>query len=79
MYWPTVLPMYICLCHGVNESTIREAVRNGAHTIRELGFQTGCGTQCGSCVSQVQALLGETLRTEHAVSNTPFLQIVASA
>jgi len=79
MCWPTVLPMYICLCHGVNEATIREAVRNGSCTMRELSFQTGCGTQCGSCVSQVEALLVETLPTERAVSNTPFLQIVASA
>lgn len=79
MYWSTVLTMYICLCHGVNEATIREAVRNGSRTIRELSFQTGCGTQCGSCVSQVQALLVETLRTEHATSNIPFLQIVANS
>lgn len=72
--------MYICLCHGVNEATIRKAVKDGAHTLRELSFQTGCGTQCGSCISGVQALLVETLRAEHhAVSSSPFLKIVASA
>lgn len=71
--------MYICLCHGVNEATIREAVKNGSHTVRELSFQTGCGTQCGSCVSTVQALLLETLRAEQAAINTPFLKIVAAS
>jgi bacterioferritin-associated ferredoxin len=74
-----VLKMYICLCHGVNEATIRKAVKNGSRTLRELSFQTGCGTQCGSCVSQVQSLLLETLRSEQAATNTPFLHIVATA
>jgi bacterioferritin-associated ferredoxin len=74
-----VFCMYICLCHGVNETTIREAVRNGSRTLRELSFQTGCGTQCGSCVSQVQALLLETIRVEQAATDTPFLKIVSSS
>jgi len=71
--------MYICLCYGVNEATIRDAVRNGSRTLRELSFQTGCGTQCGSCVSQVQALLVETIRAEQTASNTPFLKIVSAS
>ena len=71
--------MYICLCHGVNETTLREAVKDGARTYRELSFQTGCGTQCGSCQSQVQALLVETLRSEHRKNDTPFLQIVSAS
>jgi len=69
--------MYICICHGVNEATIREAVQNGSRTVRELSFQTGCGTQCGSCLSGVQTLLMETLRTEQAASYSPFLRIVS--
>jgi bacterioferritin-associated ferredoxin len=71
--------MYICLCHGVNEATIREAVLDGARTVRELGFQTGCGTQCGSCVSSVQALLAETLKANQHVTQQPFLKIVSSS
>lgn len=71
--------MYICLCHGVNEATIREAVKNGSRTIRELSFQTGCGTQCGSCVSTVQALLLETLQAEPVTGNTSFLRIVSAS
>ena len=70
--------MYICLCHGVNETTIREAVGNGARTYRELSFQTGCGTQCGSCTNQVQALLVETLVAESKDTSTPFLKVVAA-
>jgi bacterioferritin-associated ferredoxin len=71
--------MYICLCHGVNEATIREAVMDGARTVRELGFQTGCGTQCGSCLSSVQALLADTLKTHHEAHQQPFLKIVSSS
>jgi bacterioferritin-associated ferredoxin len=71
--------MYICLCHGVNEATIRQAVRNGSRTLRELSFQTGCGTQCGSCVSQVKALMLESIRAEQATTDTPFLKIVSAS
>lgn len=49
--------MYICLCHGVTDSAIREAVNNGVRTFRELSFSTGCGLQCGSCAAQARALL----------------------
>jgi bacterioferritin-associated ferredoxin len=69
--------MYICICHGVNETTIRNAVKQGSRTLRELSFQTGCGTQCGNCVPQVQSLLRDCIRAEQSAGVTPFLRVVA--
>ena len=69
--------MYICICHGVNETTIRNAVKQGSRTLRELSFQTGCGTQCGSCVTQVQTLLRECVREEQTAGDRSFLQVIA--
>lgn len=71
--------MYVCICHGVNETTIREAVRQGSRTLRELSFQTGCGTQCGSCVEQVRALLHESIRDEQSAVDTPFLPVAVAS
>ncbi len=71
--------MYVCLCHGINESTLREAVKNGSRTLRELSFQTGCGTQCGSCVPQVRELLTESLSSTQAGTSVSFLQIAVAS
>ena len=71
--------MYICLCHGVTESAIRAAVNAGARTFRQLSFTTGCGTQCGSCAAQAQALLEECLESQELRDQTPLLQIISAA
>ena len=71
--------MYVCLCHGINESTLREAVNNGSRTLRELSFQTGCGTQCGSCVPQVRELLSETLATSQSNDDAFFLKVAVAS
>ena len=69
--------MYICICNAVSDSTIREAVSNGAGSLRELSFQTGCSTQCGSCVPQVRAIMDEAL-AEQGRSAETLLKVVSS-
>ena len=71
--------MYICLCHGVSESAIREAVDNGARTLGELSFMTGCGTQCGSCKEEARALLKECLRSRQTREAKPLLHFFTAA
>jgi len=41
--------MYICICHGITDRTIREARNRGIASIEQLGAETGCGSTCGSC------------------------------
>lgn len=53
--------MYICLCHGVTERAIYDAVDRGVSTYSELSFSTGCGTQCGSCARSARKLLHDAL------------------
>jgi bacterioferritin-associated ferredoxin len=71
--------MYICLCHGVTDSAIREAVDIGAHTFKRLSLATGCGTQCGSCAPQAKKLLSETLKAQKQKEYQTPLQIVSVA
>jgi len=71
--------MYICICHAVTDSTIREAVHDGATSFGQLSFETGCGTQCGSCVPQARQIMDETLRDSGLPESRPELQVVSSA
>lgn len=50
--------MYICLCRGVTEQALREAVADGARSIPELAQKLGLGTGCGRCVEEALTRLG---------------------
>ena len=41
--------MYICLCRGVTDRHIRQAVVEGAHTMARARQETGLCSQCGRC------------------------------
>lgn len=49
--------MYVCICKGVTENQIRDAVRAGACTRKELARCLKVGTACGKCNPQVRELL----------------------
>jgi bacterioferritin-associated ferredoxin len=68
--------MYVCVCNGVTERDIREAVAGGCRSIAELTMRTGCGATCGSCVPTACELLDEIEREAHADGNVvPFRQV----
>jgi bacterioferritin-associated ferredoxin len=71
--------MFICICHAVNDSTIRKVVSNGAISFRDLSSRTGCGTQCGSCVAQARAVMNETLSELGLAESEVKLSVVSSA
>ena len=70
--------MYICICHAVNDSTIRKAVHEGASSFRELSFSTGCGTQCGSCVPLVREIMNGALTDLGVAASVEKLRVVSS-
>ena len=41
--------MYVCLCKGVTDSQIREAVADGVTDFRSLRQNLGLANQCGKC------------------------------
>ena len=55
--------MYVCLCKGVTDCQIREAVCEGACSMRELRKCLGVATQCGRCACHARQVLEETLKT----------------
>ena len=48
----------VCACFGVGRATVRHAVQQyGLRTTREIGAQLNAGTNCGSCLPELQAIL----------------------
>ncbi|AUG76774.1 (Fe-S)-binding protein [Kitasatospora sp. MMS16-BH015] len=51
--------MYVCMCHAVTEAQVKDQIDAGADTPRRIAQGCKAGTDCGSCVRRIQALLGE--------------------
>ncbi|WP_044247649.1 (2Fe-2S)-binding protein [Chondromyces apiculatus] len=49
--------MYVCLCKGVTDSEINDAICKGACSVTEVMRCTSAGTRCGSCRPTIQSLL----------------------
>ncbi len=47
----------ICSCFHVRSKAICQAIQNGADSTAKLGRQLRCGTNCGSCLPELSALL----------------------
>jgi assimilatory nitrate reductase catalytic subunit len=56
----------ICSCFQVREPAIRAAIEAGANSAQALGDTLKCGTNCGSCIPELKALIAE--ESEHAVN-----------
>ncbi len=50
--------MYVCSCFGVTEQQVKAHAKAGACTPRQIASACKAGTDCGSCVRTIQALLG---------------------
>jgi assimilatory nitrate reductase catalytic subunit len=55
----------ICSCFNVHEKTINEAIASGAQSVGELGKQLKCGTNCGSCKSELSQMLKAASTSQH--------------
>ena len=50
--------MILCICRGVTEEEVVDAIRRGAFTLEKIARRCdGAGTDCGSCRSELQAQL----------------------
>lgn len=51
--------MYVCLCKAVTDTQIRQAVDDGAKSIKDLRRNLGVSSQCGRCSCTAKDLLKE--------------------
>lgn len=47
----------VCSCYQVGENTIAKAIKGGCDSVEALGEKLKCGTNCGSCIPELKALL----------------------
>lgn len=48
--------MIVCICRGISDRKIVEAIDQGVSTLRDLQ-RCGIGDQCGSCHNSLRAML----------------------
>jgi bacterioferritin-associated ferredoxin len=53
--------MYVCLCNGITENQIREAVSAGADSLPALRLELGVASCCGRCADCAQQVLQESV------------------
>ena len=65
--------MIVCVCRGVSDRQIRQAVAEGAHSLECLQMELGVATQCGRCADCASRVLceardsGAHTHTQHVV------------
>ena len=63
--------MIVCHCHGISDRTIREVVREGARTHREVALACGAGRVCGGCRPTVLGVIDDESRDGSATDVAP--------
>ena len=53
--------MYVCLCRGITDQDIKDAVANGAESYREIRDLLDLGTCCGRCAPEARAIISDEL------------------
>lgn len=53
--------MYVCLCRGITDQDIKDAVANGAESYREIRELLDLGTCCGRCAPEARSIINEEL------------------
>ncbi|SDZ90701.1 bacterioferritin-associated ferredoxin [Microbulbifer marinus] len=53
--------MYVCICKGITDRQIKEAVYDGSTSVKALRRQLGVSSQCGRCAELTQEIIDETM------------------
>jgi len=51
--------VFVCICRAVSSTTVRDAIAEGARTVKQVAEACGASQDCGRCVVHVRALLEE--------------------
>lgn len=60
--------MYVCICNGLTDTQIREAITNGASTAAEVYAACGVDPVCGTCAD---VMIDMIIAQESAKAKTP--------
>lgn len=51
--------MYVCICNGIREKQVREAVNDGARTVGKVFKSQGCKADCAKCTNCIKNVIQE--------------------
>lgn len=60
--------MYVCICHGITDRQIREALDQGANSLGEVQMRVPVGGCCGRCLPTAQEVVEEHLEGAAQIS-----------
>lgn len=63
--------MYVCLCKGITDRQIRNAVIDGAKNLSDVRRELGVASNCGRCAQCARAVIADT-RDEMACLENSF-------
>lgn len=58
--------MFVCLCNGVTDRAIKEAIESGCDSLKKIQTCTGAMTQCCKCCDHCKQILESTLTNDTA-------------
>ncbi len=53
--------MYVCLCRGITDQDIKDAIENGAENFRDVRDLLDLATCCGRCAPEARSIIDEEL------------------
>jgi bacterioferritin-associated ferredoxin len=53
--------MYICVCKGITDTQIRDAVSEGASTLEDVRSMLGVASKCGKCACLADSVINESV------------------
>ncbi|MEI7614020.1 MAG: (2Fe-2S)-binding protein [Betaproteobacteria bacterium] len=65
--------MFVCVCHAVTDSQIRQAAKEGARTLKDLRRDLGVTRDCGQCASCALECLDEVHGCQRKSAKAPCL------
>lgn len=58
--------MYVCICRGITDSQVANAVCQGAKCVKDVNKQVGVPVQCGKCCCYMKEVVAELVAQKEA-------------
>ncbi len=56
-----VVSMYVCLCRGITDQDIKDAIADGADSYRDERDLLDLGTCCGRCAPEARSIISDEI------------------
>jgi bacterioferritin-associated ferredoxin len=56
-----IIVMFVCVCKGITDKDIRDAVNQGEQSIKSIKETLGVASQCGGCFTLAKQIIDNQL------------------